>query len=142
MPVVGPLIVVVVVVVVVIVVAAIVALSVSRGRSDSAADPVVLAQPPRIRPADEPMTGLESALAQVTDRAGRPIGDRIDAESGHIDELRVPDDTGPLLRRALDHVAHEPDQAGPATDVPDGVVATPPRFDDVPDDPNDRTGTA
>jgi len=50
------------------------------------------------------MTGLESALAQVTDRDGRPIGERIEAESGHVDELRVPDDTGPLLRRALDHV--------------------------------------
>ncbi|MEO6571389.1 MAG: hypothetical protein ABIO83_07560 [Ilumatobacteraceae bacterium] len=52
-----------------------------------------------------PMTGLESALAHVTDRSGRPIGERIDAESQHVDELRVPDDTGPVLRRALDSVA-------------------------------------
>jgi hypothetical protein len=62
------------------------------------------------RPPDTPMTGLESALAQVTDRDGRPIGDRLDAESHHVDDLRVPDDTGPLLRRALDHVEQrEPD---------------------------------
>jgi len=52
------------------------------------------------------MTDLESALAQVIDSAGRPIRDRIDAESDNVDHLRVPDDTGPLLRRALDHVAN------------------------------------
>lgn len=57
-------------------------------------------------PGPAPMSDLESALAQVTDRTGRPIGDRIDAETEHVDELRVPDDTGPLLRRALDHVVN------------------------------------
>lgn len=58
------------------------------------------------------MTDLESALAQVTDRDGRPIRERIDAESVHVDPLRDPDDTSPLLRRALDSVVHhdDPDQ--------------------------------
>ena len=61
-----------------------------------------------------PMTGLESALAQVKDRSGRPIGERIEAE--HVDDLRVPDDTGPLLRRALDHVTPSVDRStDPAT---------------------------
>lgn len=54
-------------------------------------------------PASSPMTDLESALAQVTDRDGRPIKERIEAESV---PSRDPDDTGPLLRRALDSVAH------------------------------------
>lgn len=65
---------------------------------------------------ETPMTGLESALAQVKDRSGRPIGERIEAE--HVDDLRVPDDTGPLLRRALDHVRpadHDSDGAASAT---------------------------
>jgi hypothetical protein len=58
------------------------------------------------------MTGLESALERVTDRTGRPIRERIDAEARHVDDLRVSDDTGPLLRRALDHVARPgPDTA-------------------------------
>lgn len=67
-------------------------------------------------PAAVPMTGLESALAQVTDRTGRPIRDHIDAETQHVDDLRVPDDTGPLLRRALDHV----EQGPPAADAAPG----------------------
>ena len=61
---------------------------------------------------DAPMIGLESALSQVTDRSGRPLREHIDAEQRHVDELRVPDDTGPLLRRALDHV----EQPGPKRD--------------------------
>lgn len=67
---------------------------------------------PPARAEDEPMTGLEAALAQVTDREGRPIGERIDAESDLVDELRVPDDTGPLLRRALDRVEHDDAEDG------------------------------
>lgn len=65
------------------------------------------------------MNDLESALAKVTDREGRPIKDRIDAETTHVDPLRDPDDTGPLLRRALDSVEHHDetptDDAGPRT---------------------------
>lgn len=65
-------------------------------------------------PPDVPMTDLEAALAKVTDRTGRPIRDHIDAETQHVDDLRVPDDTGPLLRRALDHVEqHHPEQSHP-----------------------------
>jgi hypothetical protein len=60
-------------------------------------------------PEPPPMSDLESALSQVTDSAGRPIKDHIDAETDHVEELRVPDDTGPLLRRALDHVAKPAD---------------------------------
>jgi hypothetical protein len=60
-------------------------------------------------PPAAPMTDLESALAKVTDRDGRPIRERIDAESVHVDPLRDPDDTGPLLRRALDSVADHDD---------------------------------
>jgi len=73
------------------------------------------------------MTDLESALAQVIDSAGRPIRDRIDAESDNVDHLRVPDDTGPLLRRALDHVANPAADANPAIDSgvdPKGVADT------------------
>ncbi len=78
-----------------------------RRRSTETTDQVhIPAPPPASRPPANPMTGLEAALAQVTDREGRPIGDRIDAESELVDELRVPDDTGPLLRRALDRVEH------------------------------------
>jgi hypothetical protein len=79
-------------------------------------------------PGPEPMSDLESALAQVTDSTGRPIQDRIDAETDHVDELRVPDDTGPLLRRALDHVA-KPDTGEtelPHDDGPSVDDETPP----------------
>jgi hypothetical protein len=56
------------------------------------------------RPEPAPMTGLEDALAKATDRTGTTMRDRLDAESAHVDELRVTDDTGPILRRALDRV--------------------------------------
>ncbi len=62
------------------------------------------------------MTGLESALNQVVDRSGRSFADRLSAESAHVDELRVPDDTGPLLRRALDHVAPAPGEGSEMTE--------------------------
>lgn len=85
-----------------------------RNRVGSAPPPM----PERTRRPIEPsapMTGLESALAQATDRAGRPMQDRLADESGVVDDLRVPDDTGPILRRALDHVVpNEPDDDAPA----------------------------
>ena len=107
-------------IVVLIIVAAVIAVVVlatirRRSRPDAAADP--RPEPDGARPAPSPpesapMTGLESALAEATDREGRPIRDRLESE--HIDDLRVPDDTGPLLRRALDHIA--PDEpADPAS---------------------------
>lgn len=67
-------------------------------------------RPPRPEPA--PMTGLEDALSQVTDRSGTPMRDRLDAETDHVEQFRVTDDTGPLLRRALDQVGPEPRAAG------------------------------
>lgn len=87
----------------VVVIVAAFAVLVLRGRSPAPAAvmPVGATGPP---PVDEPMTGLESALAQVSDRSGRPLREHIDAEQQHVDQLRVPDDTGPLLRRALDHI--------------------------------------
>lgn len=74
---------------------------------------------PRQRPTFEPMTGLESALNQVTDRDGRSLKEHLDAEASHIDEFRIPDDTGPLLRRALDHVTpSDADAAEPRPQPP------------------------
>lgn len=113
----------VVIVAAIVVVAAVVAIIVLAGRRR--------ATPEGVRPtpvsAPPPMTGLETALEQATDRSGRPIREAIDAETGHVDDLRVPDDTGPLLRRVLDHVT--PDEVGTA-DRPTDAGATP--------DPGDR----
>ncbi len=111
-----------------IVVVGAVAFIATRRRSDGDAIPTPPAPPVKVRPPDEPMTGLESALAQVTDRDGKPIRERIDAEAGHVDQLRVPDDTGPLLRRALDHVAPGDVAADPPTESSEGAD---PGSDDV-----------
>jgi hypothetical protein len=89
---------------VVVVAIVIAAARVALARRRRSAMPATSTGAARADQVDEPMTGLESALALVTDRHGRPIRERIDAESQHVDDLRVPDDTGPLLRRALDHV--------------------------------------
>ena len=51
------------------------------------------------------MTGLEVALDQVTDRSGKNMREKIETDT-EIDDLIVPDDTGPILRRALDNVEH------------------------------------
>lgn len=59
-----------------------------------------------------PMTGLESALDQVTDRSGRKLRDKLEDEAAIVDDLRIPDDTGPLLRRALDRVEQPGEQSG------------------------------
>lgn len=109
----------VIVVVVVVVVAAVL---VSRRNAASPAEPAPPATTHRPVAPAAPMTDLESALAKVTDRDGRPIKERIDAESVHVDTLRDPDDTGPLLRRALDSVAHQDDE-------PDADDAAPPTSD-------------
>ena len=53
-----------------------------------------------------PMVGLEAALDQVTDRTGRKLRDKLEDEAGIVADLRTPDDTGPVLRRALDRVEH------------------------------------
>ncbi len=67
--------------------------------------PTVIATPSRVLPDVAPMTGLESALDQAMDRSGRNMREKL-ASGTNVDELRVPDDTGPILRRALDHVEH------------------------------------
>ena len=65
-----------------------------------------------------PMTGLEVALDQVTDRNGRNMRDKIETGTA-IDDLIVPDDTGPILRRALDNVEHaDPPPGAPAAEPP------------------------
>lgn len=58
-----------------------------------------------------------SSLLDQVDREGRTIRDRLASGEAHLDSLRQPDDTGPLLRRVLDEVAG----ADPAT----GTSATP-----------------
>ena len=117
---------VVVPVVAVAVVVAVVLISRRRTSTPTAAmpppPPAPTMPPPRAQPA--PMTGLESALASVTDRDGRPLAEHLDDETTHVDDLRVPDDTGPLLRRALDHVQHRPDPADAAADADDPGTAT------------------
>jgi hypothetical protein len=60
-----------------------------------------------------PMTGLESALDQVADRSGTKLRQKLEAEAAIVDDLRVADDTGPLLRRALDRVEHPNDPSPP-----------------------------
>jgi hypothetical protein len=88
------------------------------------APPAAVRREPPIPDEPPPMTDLESALARVTDSSGRPIRDRIEAERAHVDELRVVDDTGPLLRRALDHVAKPPAEP-PEEPAPGGTPDTP-----------------
>jgi hypothetical protein len=84
-----------------------------RRKSPQLTAPPVATQPAPSRPGPAPMTDLEAALANVTDRSGRPLQEHIDAESNHVDDLRVPNDTGPLLRRALDSVASHDDHEAP-----------------------------
>ena len=106
----------VIIAVVVIAVAITIALAARRKRQ---AGPVTAEAPPRApRPEPEPMHGLEDALKRVTDRSGTTMADRLDAEATHVDELRVSDDTGPLLRRALDHVT--PHERASESDASDG----------------------
>ncbi len=91
---------------------------VMRRRSSNDAPTPPASAAPAADTGETAMTGLEAALAQVTGRDGRPIAEHIDAESQHVDDLRVPDDTGPLLRRALDHVEqHEPTPGDAPTDA-------------------------
>ena len=72
-----------------------------------------------------PMTGLEVALDQVTDRSGRNMRDKIESGTA-IDDLIVPDDTGPILRRALDHVEHaEPIAPAASPEMPPDTVLGP-----------------
>lgn len=110
----------VIVIAVAVVVVAVATMLVLRRRRPAAAARPTESSPTRPpAPPAAPMNDLESALAKVTDRDGRPIRERIDAESVHVDPLRDPDDTGPLLRRALDSVVHHDDDP-PADDAEPG----------------------
>ncbi|HWM18490.1 MAG TPA: hypothetical protein VNO51_02300 [Ilumatobacteraceae bacterium] len=59
-----------------------------------------------------------SSLLDQVDRDGRTIRDRLASGEAHLDSLRQPDDTGPLLRRVLDEVA--------GTSPADGILPPPP----------------
>jgi hypothetical protein len=66
-----------------------------------------------------------SSLLDQVDRDGRTIRDRLASGEAHLDSLRQPDDTGPLLGRVLDEVTGQSpsiDIATPAATPP----ATPP----------------
>lgn len=106
------------IVIVIIAIGVVVLMVIRRRKSPLPAAPPIANESAPSRPAPAPMTDLEAALANVTDRSGRPLQEHIDAESGHVDELRVPNDTGPLLRRALDSVSSEHD---PEAQAPDDV---------------------
>jgi hypothetical protein len=89
----------------------------SRSRTATTAEPA----PERTSRVSDPtpMTGLEVALDQVTDSSGRRMRDAIEGGTV-IDDLIVPDDTGPILRRALDNV----EQAEPASPAPSAEPAS------------------
>jgi hypothetical protein len=72
-----------------------------------------------------PLTGLESALDEVTDRDGRKLREKIEAGTV-IDDLRVVDDSGPILRRALDHVEHVDHGRVDAGELPPATDHEPP----------------
>jgi hypothetical protein len=94
------------------------------------------------RPEPPPMRGLEDALNQVTDRSGTTMAARLDAEGAHVDDLRDLDDTGPLLRRALDHVTpREPlSETGAVAATEPAVVDEPDGVDEPGDnEPGPRT---
>jgi hypothetical protein len=124
--------VVVVVVVVIVLVAAVVAFALVGRRAGSPADDVAVpaAPPPEperaSRPDPEPMRGLEDALNRATDRSGATMAQRLDAEADKVEGFRERDDTGPLLRRALDRVnpaaATSADETGERVDDETGVV--------------------
>jgi hypothetical protein len=114
----------IVVVVIVAVVAVVGWLLWSRSRRKPAPPPTAPERVSRVTDAT-PMTGLEVALDQVTDRSGRNMRDKIETSTA-IDDLIVPDDTGPILRRALDNVEHtEPPPAtgDPTTEATGGETA-------------------
>ena len=105
-------------IVVVLVVVAVVAWALWRRSRKQVPVAVEPARPSRVTD-PTPMRGLEGALDQVTDRSGKNMREKIEGGTA-IDDLRVPNDTGPILRRALDNVEHakpdEPANAPPAAE--------------------------
>ena len=67
------------------------------------------------------MTGLESALNQI-EASGTPIRSELDSTSSRLDDVRIPDDTGPLLRRMLDDVEKKPTGGGAETAADSGAA--------------------
>lgn len=117
-----------IIVVVVVVAIAVGVVMMRRTRAATAAptpEPPVAPRMPR--PAPAPMTGLEEALNKATDRTGHTMADRLDAEQDQVDRLRQTDDTGPLLRRALDSVdrGHDVPAEGDAAPVAEGAADAP-----------------
>lgn len=108
----------IVIVVVLIVAALAIAALIVIGRRRAAADAASSDSAPE-RDDPTPMTGLASALEQAIDSSGRPMSERLDDETPNVEDLRIPDDTGPLLRRALDHVVPLPDDETPAPESGD-----------------------
>ena len=93
-----------------------------RGRTGDDAAPVpahahTAPDPAPSAPDPAPMTGLDVALRQVADERGNTLGELIDAEAPVVDELRVTDDTGPLLRRVLDSVTDPGDAPAGKSDA-------------------------
>ena len=106
----------IIVVVIVAVVAVVGWLLWSRSRKTAATAPTP-ARASRVTD-PKPMTGLEVALDQATDRTGRNMRDKIESGTA-IDDLIVPNDTGPILRRALDNVEHT--EPAPPTAIPEAA---------------------
>lgn len=75
-----------------------------RLRGGASGGDSMLPPPVSTAPEPAPMSDLEAALDAVSDSSGRSMRDEIEAQDDQIDQLRVDDDTGPLLRRALDSV--------------------------------------
>ena len=94
-------------------------------RSRKAATPAAPPAPERVSrvTATAPMTGLEDALDHVTDSSGRNMRDNIEAGTA-IDDLIVPEDTGPILRRALDNV-EQSEPVPPASNAQPAAPDTP-----------------
>ena len=93
------------------------------------------------RPEPPPMRGLEDALNQVTDRSGTTMAARLDAEGAHVDDLRDVDDTGPLLRRALDHVTPPPSPGATSGQTIDDPVETTRDAGETSDEPGEPRAT-
>jgi hypothetical protein len=104
------------VIVAVIVVLAVGAIVVRRRRAANAAEwsaptrtteslPAVHALDDALRTVESLTDATGSSLLDQVDRDGRTIRDRLASGEAHLDSLRQPDDTGPLLGRVLDEVA-------------------------------------
>ena len=89
----------------------------ARGTRARSGEPVPDATRSTIAP-PAPMVGLESALDQAMDRSGRNMREKLEAEAAIVDDLKVADDTGPILRRALDRVEHADPKAPDAGTTP------------------------